>query len=107
MTKKTLISFAFAALLAASAPMAAAKGWEPVKSERQDARRIAKFEEIEIKAAKGAIVVTVSQPTQIKVFTILGQLVAQTTLQPGTHQLSAPHGIYIIKTGDVTCKVAV
>lgn len=94
--------------LAAAAPTAAAKGWESLKTPRPDAVTVVSENEIEIKTVRGAILITVTQPTQIKVFTILGQLVSNHTLQPGTSMLPLQaHGIYIIKTGDLTCKVAV
>ena len=85
----------------------AAKNWEALKSERADSKQIVKEAEIEIRTAKGAIIVTTSRPVQIKVFTILGQLVSNETLPAGTSQLTlGTHGIFIVKTGGLTCKVA-
>ena len=94
--------------LAMSAPAyCAAKNWETLKSERADSKQIVKEAEIEIRTAKGAIIVTTSRPVQIKVFTILGQLVSNETLPAGTSQLTlGTHGIFIVKTGGLTCKVA-
>lgn len=81
--------------------------WETPKSERTDARIVSKDSDTEIRAAKGVIIVTVSRPTQIKVYSILGQLVSRETIPAGTSQLYVPaHGVYIIKTSELTCKVA-
>lgn len=94
-------------LLPTGAAEAFARSWEPVKTERTDTRRVAKEADVEIKTAKGAIIVTANRPIQIKVFTILGQLVSSETVQPGTQQLTlAAHGVYIVKTGELTVKVA-
>lgn len=85
-----------------------AKGWEPVKTERADAKTVMRETEIEIKAASGTLMVSTNHPAQIKVFTILGRLVSSETLPAGKSQLTLPaHGVYIVKVGDLTCKVAV
>lgn len=98
-------------LLAATAPLtasAAPRGWEPVKSERSDAKSVVRESELEIKAASGVIYVASNHAVQIKIFTILGRLVNSETLPAGKSQLLLPaHGVYIVKVGDLTCKVAV
>lgn len=86
----------------------ASKTWEPVKTERSDAKSIIRDTDIEIKAASGVIIISCNHPTQIKIFTILGRLVNNETLPPGRSQLQLPtHGVYLVKIGDLTCKVAV
>ena len=85
-----------------------ARGWEPVKAERQDAKTVMRETEMEIKAASGTLIVSTNQPVQIKVFTILGRHVSSETIPAGRSQLTLPaHGVYIVKVGDLTCKVAV
>lgn len=97
-----------AALAAPAAAAPAPKGWEPVKAERVDAKTVLRETEIEIKAASGVLIVNSNHPVQIKVFTILGRLVNSETLPAGRSQLMLPaHGVYIVKVGDLTCKVAV
>lgn len=94
-------------LLATGTAPAAARAWEPVKSERTDTRRVAKESDVEIRTAKGTIIVTTNRPAQIKVFTILGQLVSSETIPAGTSQLTvSAHGVYIVKIGELTVKVA-
>lgn len=93
--------------LAIGSPMVFAKGWEVPKTERTDARQAANNSDIEIKTARGVIIVTANHPSQIKVFTILGQLITSENLPAGTFQFTVPaHGVYIIKAGDLTCKAA-
>ncbi|MCM1153584.1 MAG: DUF6383 domain-containing protein [Muribaculum sp.] len=99
---------ALTALLLTAAPLgASAKGWEVSKGEKTETRHIIKDSDIEIRATRGLIQVNVSHPVQIKIFTILGQLISSETLQPGSHQFTvSAHGVYIVKAGDLTCKVA-
>lgn len=62
---------------------------------------------IEIYNKDGHIVVKLPQKSQVKVFTILGQLVSQAELNAGTSMLKInSRGIYIVKVGNVTQKVA-
>lgn len=98
-----------AAIVVTGAPLtAASKSWETVKNERTDAKTVLKETEVEIKSASGVLIVSLNHSSQIKVFTILGRLVNSETLPAGTSQLQLPaHGIYIVKVGDITCKVAV
>lgn len=108
--KKYLLALTLAVLMSAAVPTGsmAAKSWEPVKTEYPDLKSIAKDQEIEIKAGGGHLVITANRQVQIKIFSILGQLISSETLQPGTHRLTGtPHGVYIIKAGDLTCKVVI
>lgn len=102
------LRFLIAGLLLASGPLlAATPKWEPLKSESTEVKSIVKEADIEIRAGRGTIIVTASKPVQVKVYTILGQLVSRENLPAGTSQLTIPaHGVYIIKSGDLTCKVA-
>lgn len=112
LTFRNLRRFAAGALLAlsivATVPAEAASSkWETVKSERTDTKTVAKDSDTEIRAARGVVVVSNTRAVQVKIYTILGQLVNRETLPPGTSQISIqPHGVYIIKIGDLTCKAA-
>lgn len=84
------------------------KGWETVKSELPESKPVVKDTEFEVRTLPGSVVVISSHQVQIKIFTILGRLVNSETLPPGTSRLLLPaHGVYIVKIGDVTCKIAV
>lgn len=106
--KPVSLFFALAASLILANPLAvSAKGWEPIKNEKTETRHITKDSDIEIRATRGLIQVNVSHTVQVKIFTILGQLISSETLQPGSHQFAvSAHGVYIVKAGDLTCKVA-
>ncbi len=105
--RRILISTLVAIALTSVSFPSVAKGWEVLKTERSDTRQAAINSEIEIKTAKGVIIVTANHPSQIKVFTILGRLVSSENLPAGTFQFTVPaHGVYIIQAGDLTCKAA-
>lgn len=62
---------------------------------------------VEIFQRNGTIIIRTQRVVQVKVFTILGQLVSQATLQPGTSELRLnTRGIYLVKIGNITQKVA-
>lgn len=99
-----LVALTFLGVFASEA---ATRTWEPLKTERTDTRLAARQGEVEIRFTRGVITVSTPRPVQIKVFTILGQLVSADTLPAGTSQLTvSSHGVYIVKTPDLTCKVA-
>ncbi len=54
------------------------------------------------------IYVSASRQVNVKVFTILGQLISQATLPAGTHRLHInAKGIYILKIGATTRRVTI
>ena len=62
---------------------------------------------IEIFGVNGAIIVRTPHRVQVRVFTILGQMVSQAVLNAGTSELKInARGIYIVKIGNITQKVA-
>lgn len=94
-------------IAAASQSFAAQLKWETLKTERTDVKTVVKDNDTEIKASRGVIVIHTNRPLQVKVYSILGQLVSKETLPTGQSQLPiSAHGVYIIKTPDLTCKVA-
>lgn len=84
-----------------------AKGWEVVRADVSGLNSVAHDDDVEIRVSPGHVVVVASQQVQIKVFTILGQVVSSETLPAGTSRLPLSHGVYIVKVGDITCKIAV
>ncbi|MGN0213812.1 MAG: DUF6383 domain-containing protein [Muribaculaceae bacterium] len=63
--------------------------------------------DVEIEGKDGVIVIRTSRRIQVRVFTILGQLVSQATLTPGESVLKVnSRGIYIVKVENRTIKVA-
>ena len=106
--RKGLILLTFLVALLCVLPLsAAAKGWETLKVEREGVRHIASDSEIEIKAARGVLYVNTTKSVNIKIYSILGSQITNDTLAAGSYQLLMPaHGVYIVKAGDLTCKVA-
>lgn len=102
----TVVAAIFVAAVACPFP-SFAKGWEPVRSDVSALNSVARDNEVEIKVSSGNIVVVSTQPVQIKIFTILGQVVSSEILPAGINRLPLSHGVYIVKVGDLTCKIAV
>ncbi|MDE5814437.1 MAG: T9SS type A sorting domain-containing protein [Muribaculaceae bacterium] len=109
MTRRLRVFLAGAVFMAAalSPSLGIAKGWEPVRADVSGLSSVAHDSDVEIRVSPGHVVVVASQSVQIKVFTILGQVVSSETLPAGTSRLQLSHGVYIVKVGDLTCKIAV
>ena len=108
--KNILSKILIASVMLCSFPTVAlaAHSWETVRMERLgEGKVVSRTSEIEVRTLRGTILVYTSRPTQVKVFSILGQLVSQESLPAGVSQLSLnTHGLFIVKIGDMTCKVA-
>lgn len=85
------------------------RGWETIRTEQiPESKVVIKDTDVEIRATRGMLIITTNHSLQIKIYSILGQLVTQDNLQPGTFKLPLnAHGVYIVKIGELTCKVAV
>lgn len=60
----------------------------------------------DVSVREGIVIITVERPVTVKVFSILGQLITQKQLQPGTHRLTlGTKGIYILKASDLTKRI--
>lgn len=65
-------------------------------------------EDIEVYTAPSIIKINVNHPVSIKIFTILGKLVSSHDLEKGSYEFNlGSHGVYILKTAETTCKVAI
>lgn len=84
-----------------------ASPWEEVsKAPVGQVERIDAEGGVDITVRDNYLYLTVSKPVTVKVFSILGQLISQETLQPGTRRLRiAARGIYILKIGAVTRRI--
>lgn len=82
--------------------------WEQAQSEASNLKSIGKTDDVEILASPGSVTVRTGKAIRIKVFSILGRVVADNILQPGSYRLQLPgRGIYVVSAGELTCKVAV
>lgn len=98
------------AVLLLSMPLdVAARSWDIARLESlPEARVVVRQTDVEIRAARGVIYISTNRPVQVKVYSILGHLVAQSSLQNGSYRMTLNnHGVYLVKIGDLTCKVAV
>lgn len=94
-------------LLAVTGQAFAKSSWESLKSEPVNLKTVVQESDVELKTSSGVIVITTPRPVQVQVFTILGQQVSSETVGPGIVRLQVnAHGVYIIKLGDKTCKIA-
>ncbi len=84
----------------------AASAWERTGGKIQTERIEA--EGPEVRVSEGYVYVTTSRPTTVKVFSILGQLISQETIQPGISRFRLPsRGIYILKVGTLTKRITI
>jgi len=82
--------------------------WEVVESDTSGDPGEGAGDRVEVSARDGYIYVTTPREVNVKVFTILGQLVSQGRLPAGTSRLRVNNkGIYILKTGSFTCRVTI
>lgn len=95
-------------LFGATLQLHARTTWESVRTERaSEAKPVIRTSEIEVKTSSGAIFITTNKPVQVKVYSVLGRLISSENLAVGTNRLQlGSHGIFIVKIGDLTCKVA-
>lgn len=98
------ITFAAQPLAAQHSPQT----WHETKSISGTFKPIASQPDIEVFSAPNEIIVKVNHQTEIRIFTILGKLVSSEHLQPGIFKYHLDsHGIYIIKTEESSCKIAI
>lgn len=98
------------AALLLSIPMdSAARSWDIARLDAvPEARVVVRQTDIEVRSGKGVIYIATNKPVQVKIYSILGHLVAQSSLQSGNYRMTLNnHGVYLIKIGDLTCKVAI
>ena len=107
LTALMILTLAPAFTTARAAQPAAQPRWEVVESLPADIVE-PQNEHVEVLVRDGAIYLIAPRPTQVKLFTILGQTVAQDRLPAGTSRLRlSGRGIYILKAGSFTCRVTI
>lgn len=97
-----------AALTLLSVPAVAAPSWEKVANRQTEVADMADTDAIDVNVYDGSIYLNLSSKTEVKVFTILGQLVARQKLDAGTWRMPlSARGIYILKAGSVTRRITI
>lgn len=90
-------------LLACALPSVNAAAWERIEAVRIDP---SEAEHVEVEVRDNFVYITCNRPVTVKVCTILGQVISQDRLAPGTHRLQLrARGVYILKAGSVTKRV--
>ena len=86
--------------------VSAAPAWERTGGKVQPELRDAEGPEVIV--SEGYVYVSTTRPTTVKVFSILGQLISQETIQPGISRFRLPsRGIYILKVGTLTKRITI
>ena len=63
---------------------------------------------VEIYGSNGVITIVTPKRITVRVYTILGQMISQASLQPGTSELRlGSRGIYLVRIANITQKVAI
>lgn len=106
-----VVAVAIAAVAAPFDVHAARPVWEqvsvPSPQHQAGADEVA-AERTSVTVRGGYIYVTCARPENVKIFTILGQLVSQQTLPAGTSRLRLKErGVYILKTDSLTRRVTI
>lgn len=86
----------------------ASPAWERVGAVVSESVEQTVGENIDVNVVDGFIVLTLSRASNVKLFTILGQLVAEKQLEAGTWRLPlSARGIYILKAGSTTRRITI
>lgn len=86
----------------------ASSPWEEVRTVVPGMERVDSEAAVDIAVRDNYVYVSCSRPVTVKVFTILGQLISQETLQPGIRRLRiSAKGIYILKIGGITRRITI
>lgn len=82
--------------------------WQEAKVINGNFKAISNQPDIEVFSAPHVIMIKVNHDIDVRIFTILGKLVSQQHLTPGIYEYKMDsHGIYIIKTEESSCKIAI
>lgn len=110
--RKRPVILLFVTLLLCSAPvhLEAQRQWEVMESELVVAgeREPSTADVLDITVKDGYVYVTTSRPVTVKIFSILGQLISEKELKPGTSRTRmTARGIYILKVGSQTRRITI
>lgn len=84
------------------------KEWQEAKTINANFKAVSSQPDIDVFSAPNIIMLKVNRSTDVRVFTILGKLLSNQHLEPGIFQLHLEsHGIYLIKTDQSSCKIAI
>lgn len=108
--KRSHITLAIiAALLMPGTVAHAQRQWEEMETAPAAVERVEmQGDGIDITVKDGYVYVTTAKPVTVKIFSILGQLISQKAVEPGTWRTRiTARGIYILKAGSVTRRITI
>ncbi len=98
-----LVAMTILIATATAAPSSSALRWETVETVADGLSTADRFD---VAIVENYIYVYTPEPTTVKVFTILGQLISQAELKEGVSRMKvSARGIYILKSGSVTRRI--
>lgn len=97
-------------LVIATGSAFSARNWEEVSNPPASIQKQDRFsleqEDVDVAVFEGCIYITSNKPVQVKVFTILGQIISAETVPAGYHRLKLnSRGIYILRVGTQTRRI--
>ncbi len=106
MPRKLILTLFVAAITAVGAM--AARTWEEVEQYPVPAAQEQPADDVLVTCRDGYVYVAVSQTMQVKLFTLLGHVIVQDTLQPGVYRYKLmSRGIYLLKAGSTTRRITI
>lgn len=102
-----IIAIALMISAASFSPADAAPTWESVEQAVGGDTSDTDAPEVAV-TRDGWVYITLRSQAQVKVLSILGQVISQETLKAGTFRLHiSSKGIYILKIGDITRRISI
>lgn len=100
----------FIIVLSALAATGATPRWESVDAPPRIAASVQRPGDgtVDVAVNDGYVYIASPRQVQVKVFTILGQLISQETIPVGCHRLRiSARGVYILKIGESTIRITI
>lgn len=98
----------FSTISSIAAPPSTEPHWEEAKTINGNFKAVASQNDIEVFSAPNIIMIKVNRNVEVRIFSILGKLLSLEHFEPGIYQYQLDsHGIYIIKTDETSCKIAI
>lgn len=107
--RRLLATLIVTLMVAVATAVGAAPVWEEVSSPHAAITQTMEMDaDTQIAVSDGYIYLWSEKPVTVKLFSILGQLIAQETVKPGLHRLRiASRGIYILRAGTSTRRITI
>ena len=108
--RKILFSVLLGLILSVPSTFAQTYGkvWQEIGTVSSYYRPVFSQDDIDVFSGSNLIILKTNRETDVRIFTILGKLISSQRIGPGTFEFRPDaKGIYIIKTEEISCKVAI